>query len=54
MSVKNKIGEKSTTKLGMNMSIIQYYNCNNISVQFDDGTIVNTTYANFKQGNVKY
>ena len=55
---KNKdkrIGEISISKIGQKMTIIAYRNCDNIDIQFEDGTIViNKTYNNFKNGTIKH
>lgn len=38
---------------GMKCIIIKYINAANITVQFEDGIIINNkTYANFKKGNI--
>ena len=51
---KNREGEVNTANNGMKMTITAYHNANNITVVFEDGTIVkNKTYAHFKKGNIK-
>ena len=52
---KNKrIGEKSINNYGFVMTIIDYIDCNNVTIQFEDGEIVeNIYYYNFKKGAVK-
>ena len=46
-----RIGEKNKNLSGQTMMVIEYFKENNITVQFDDGTIVkNKTYGNFKKG----
>ena len=50
---KQKIGEKSINNNGNTMEIISY-NCNrDITIKFGDGSTTNTTYGNFKTGQVK-
>lgn len=57
-STKNKtyfapsyIGETSLSNHGETMTIIEYYNCGNITVQFEDGTIIkHKDYKCFKNG----
>ena len=47
---KYRIGETNINKEGLNMKIIDYIRVDNIIVQFDDMTIVNTKYSDFKSG----
>lgn len=50
----DKIGEISISTVGQKMKIIEYYNSSNITVEFEDGTIIkNKQYSNFKSGNIK-
>jgi len=48
-----RIGKINTANNGMKMTIIDYRKSNDIDVKFTDGTIVNTSYAEFKLGNVR-
>lgn len=49
-----RIGEKIKLKTGEYAQIIQYNSIKDISIQFDDGTIVhNIEYHNFKKGSIK-
>ncbi len=50
-ALKNRVGESNIASNGQKMTIVKYYSSNNITVQFEDGTIVkNRTYGNFKSG----
>ena len=50
----NRIGETNTASNGMRMTIIDYKATNNITVKFEDGTIIaNKTYKNFTTGRIK-
>lgn len=52
--VKNKIGESYTTNQGCRLTIIEYYNYKNCTVQFDNGLIVtNKEYKEVKKGTIK-
>lgn len=59
MSVKEKnaekrIGEKHIANNGLEMKIITYRRCDDIDIEFSDGTIVeHTRYAAFRNGNIK-
>lgn len=46
------IGKISFARNGEIITIIEYNSCNDIKVQFKDGTIVSTTYYNFIAGNI--
>lgn len=49
----SRIGEVSISNNGESMKIIEYFSGVNITVQFEDGTVVtNKTYANFKKGDI--
>ena len=49
----SRIGEVSISNNGESMKIVEYFSGVNITVQFEDGTVVvNKTYANFKKGNI--
>ena len=53
--IKNRIGEISTAKNGMKMTIIAYRKNNDIDIQFEDGTIVrHKCYYNFLSGSILY
>ena len=45
-----RLGEVSKNTFGSKMSIIEYNNSSRITVQFEDGYIVPTTYIQFKSG----
>ena len=48
-----RLGEMNTNKQGYNMKIIEYNSSINITIQFEDGTIVkNKTYNNFLNGDI--
>lgn len=54
MDKKSKyIGMTSEHKVYGVMKIIEYKNYDHIKVEFDDGTIVNTSYRHFQKGTVK-
>ena len=49
----NRIGEVYITKNGEQFKIIEYFDNKNVTIKFDDGTIVyNKTYNNVKLGNI--
>lgn len=48
-----KIGEERVAKNGMLMKIVGYRKTSDIDVQFEDGTIVQSSYQKFKLGEVK-
>ena len=49
-----RIGEKRINSNGFIMTLIDYIDCNNVTIQFEDGEIVyNKYYYNFKKGNIK-
>ena len=48
-----KIGEEKVAKNGMLMKIVGYRKTSDIDVQFEDGTIVQSSYQKFKLGEVK-
>ena len=53
MNKNNRVGETKMMKCGMKCTIVEYINAKNITVQFEDGTIIkNKTYQNFKNGNI--
>lgn len=50
----NRIGETIYNNHGSKMKIIEYFSNRNITVEFDNGYIFkNTTYSNFKKGDIK-
>ena len=54
LKYKYRIGETSISSEGLKMEIIEYKDSDNITIKFEDGTIVkNIQYGNFKRGNVK-
>ena len=51
----NKIGQEFTTTEGYRIKIIKYFGWNNVSIQFDDNTIVkNKCYQHIKRGNIRH
>lgn len=53
-SKSKRIGETSISKMGQKLTIINYRNCDDIDVQFEDGTIVyNKKYEKFKSGSIE-
>ena len=51
----NRIGMVNYNKQGLKMTIIDYKRSDNITVQFEDGTIIeNKTYSNFTKGMIKH
>lgn len=52
--IKNRVGETSKTFFGTIMTIIEYKNNKDITVQFEDGYIKNTRYGEFISGEVRY
>lgn len=49
-----KIGEEIKTQYGQKMKIIAYRDCNDIDIQFEDGTIVeHRIYREFKKGRIR-
>lgn len=54
-SKKNKVGETSMSSIGMKMTVINYHDCNNIDIRFEDGTLVyGKTYGSFKNGSIRH
>lgn len=54
MNKNDRVGETKTYKNGQTLKIIEYYNNRNITVQFDDGTILkNKRYESFKNEEIK-
>lgn len=50
-----KLGEQTVTKQGITAVIVDYNNTNNITVRFEDGTILkNQIYQSFINGYIKY
>lgn len=50
---KNRLGKTKTMNNGQIATIIRYNYCDDIDIQFEDGTIKTTTYGKFNQGRVK-
>lgn len=49
----NRIGETSISAMGQKMTIIEYYAWNDVTVRFEDGTVVeNRTYTQFVNGTI--
>ena len=55
LKIENRIGEERKNNFGTTMKIINYRNCDDIVVEFQDQYKYkkNTTYANFRRGQVK-
>lgn len=54
LKTHNKIGESKIANNGQKMTIIEYFAADNITVEFEDGTIVkNRAYQSFKNGSIK-
>jgi hypothetical protein len=54
MKIIDRTGEQKTLKCGSVAKIIEYFSAKNITVQYDDGTIVyKLSYINFKLGRLK-
>lgn len=54
-AIKDRTGETNIAKNGLKMTIIEYYNSQNITIKFSDGVIVyNKEYRAFKNGTVKH
>lgn len=51
-SFKNRLNETSINNYNREMKIIKYINNKDITIQFEDGCITNTTYQCFKEGNI--
>ena len=53
MAIKSRIGEVGISTFGEKMEIIEYVNNSNITVKFEDGTVVSgKTYGCFKDGRI--
>ena len=50
---KPRLGEENTNTVGLKMKIVAYKNCEDIDVQFEDGTIVKSRYKHFMQGRIR-
>lgn len=53
MSKAGKVGDIRKSKYGKVMEIVKYKNENDITVQFSDGPIINTTYQRFLDDEVR-
>lgn len=52
---KDRTGETNIAKNGLEMTIIEYHDSQNITVEFSDGTVVyNKLYDSFKKGSIKH
>ena len=52
---KNRVGEENNAYCGLNMTIVDYINTMDMTVQFEDGyTVSGVRYSYFKQGYVKH
>ena len=52
--MKNRIGEKYITYQGYTTEIIEYFSSSNVTIQFEDGTIIkNRQYNDIKNGKIK-
>ena len=47
-------GETNINTAGQRMTIVRYNNSKNVAVEFEDGTLVVTQYANFQRGAVRH
>lgn len=48
-----RIGEKNLSSIGLEMEIVEYFDCHNSTVQFSDGRFAhNVTYQSFRAGQV--
>ena len=48
------VGETNINTAGRLMTIVRYNNSKNVAIEFEDGTLVVTQYANFQRGAVKH
>ena len=48
------VGETNINTAGRVMTIVRYNNSKNVAVEFEDGSLVVTQYANFQRGAVKH
>lgn len=48
-----RLGETRINTMGSKMTIIDYKNCDNITVEFENGYITKTIYRNFVKGSVR-
>jgi hypothetical protein len=46
----SRIGESKTSNQGYKMTITGYRNCKHITVTFEDGSVIETSYHNFNRG----
>ena len=53
MKKRNRIGETSIANNGQKMTIIAYKNNKNVDIKFEDGTVVNKRYSEFKKGIIR-
>lgn len=52
--MKYRTGEKYITNEGYNIEVVEYFNCNNCTVQFEDGSkLYNRAFGDIKKGEVK-
>lgn len=49
---KSRLGKEKISRSGI-MKIVGYRGCNDIDVQFEDGTIVQSSYRHFERGSIK-
>ena len=55
MKKLNRVGEKYTTNQGYIVEIVEYFNSLNITLKFEDGTLIyNIRFGNLKRGNVSH
>ena len=52
--INYRIGEINISKSNLPMKIIRYNGCDDITVEFEDGYKTDTTYGNFKKGEIKH
>lgn len=54
-SKRDRVGETSMSSIGMEMTIVNHHDCNNIDILFADGTMVyGKTYGAFKKGSIRH
>lgn len=49
----SKIGETNYNFYGSKMTIIEFVDCKNVTIKFDNGYIMKTRYSEFKSGDIK-
>ena len=54
MQKKDRTGEININRQGLKMTIVQYNTCSDLTIEFEDGTQVNSNYQHFKNGSIKH